>query len=447
MKTFGVTTFGCKVNTYDAGMLEEQMRELGLQSLGDGGEDCQVDVRIVNTCAVTEEAIRTAQKFIVQEKRKNPNTKIVVTGCGAQVETAEFEKLSQVDMVIANSHKGRLGVLLNTELAKGDTARAEVFKSNIFLKTDFESQSDGLIESRTRAFLKIQDGCNSFCTFCIIPFARGKSRSLSVEQIVRKVHELEDKGVHEVVISGIHIGDYKDQKGRGLEDLMRSLLKDTSMQRFRISSLEPIEISDELLDIYQDPRMCPHFHMSIQSATSKVLKDMKRKYGEKEVRHSLEKLAVRVPGAFVAMDVIAGFPTETEEDFQITLKCLEETPWTRLHVFPYSERRGTYAARLSHQVPIPERKRRAKVLRELSLKRHFEAAQRQIGSTKRVIVLNNNSGVAEDYWTLDLNGIEKPKGVDKSGSLRAGEITTVRVLSCPSFAEFSKSPKLAGVMV
>ena len=175
-------------------------------------------------------------------------------------------------------------------------------------------------------FSKIQDGCNSFCTFCVIPFARGKSRSLTVDQLVERVDYLYSEGVREVVLTGVHIGDYEDGSAR-IEDLVENLLNRTQIQRFRLSSLEPIELSDRLLELYTEDRMCSHFHMSIQSANTKVLKDMKRKYGAPEVRDNFERIFAKLPDAFVGMDIIAGFPGETQSEFEQTYNLLAETPW------------------------------------------------------------------------------------------------------------------------
>lgn len=394
---FVVHTFGCKVNTYDTGLIQKNLERGGLRL----GTSKQNAIHVLNTCAVTAEATQQAVRMIRKIKSKDPLATVVVTGCAAQVDTDAFENLAGADLVVANSHKGLLPQIID-QYFKSEN-KQKVFKSNIFKKEDLET-GGGEELSHTRSFLKIQDGCNSFCTFCIIPYARGTSRSIPVKNLVDRIRELEQNSVKEVVLTGVHIGDYEDQE-LVLEDLVQSILEKTSVPRIRLSSLEPIELTDRLLSLYVNEKLCPHFHMSIQSADTEVLAAMKRKYTEQDVRKSLVTIAEMVPDAFVGMDVIAGFPTETEEQFENTYKVLSETPWTRLHVFPYSERQGTRAAILD-QVPMSVRKERAARLRELSLHRLQSEALRQIGTLKQALVLKKSSShsqaVSRDYWNLDL---------------------------------------------
>ena len=304
------------------------------------------------------------------------------------------------------AHKGLLPELIEKYFKKELTERT--FKSNIFKKEDLEA--DGGVEPHhSRSFLKIQDGCNSFCSFCIIPYARGKSRSIPISQLVNRIQEIAAGGVHEVVLTGVHIGDYVDETvpaNNRLEDLVEALLQKTKVSRLRLSSLEPIEISDRLLSLFKDSRLCPHFHMSIQSADSDVLKHMKRNYGADEVISSLENIRKLLPQAFIGIDVIAGFPSETAEQFENTYKNLAATPWTRLHVFPYSERQGTRAA-IMEQVPHHVRKERAKLLRDLSLHRYQSEALAQKDQTLNSIILKKPSrgtfALSDNYWPIALD--------------------------------------------
>ena len=397
-------TFGCKVNSYDTGLIQKNLSSNGFKVKQN--VTGTTPIHVLNTCAVTAEATKQAIRLIRKIKAKEPFTTVVVTGCAAQVDTGLFENLPGADLVVANSHKGMLPQIID-QYFKNEN-KQKVFKSNIFKKEDLETGGGEEI-SHTRSFLKIQDGCNSFCTFCIIPYARGTSRSISIEQLVSKINELEQKGIKEVVLTGVHIGDYQDVIGsqsKSIEDLVESLLLRTRMSRFRLSSLEPIEISDRLLGLFQDDRLCPHFHMSIQSASSEVLLQMKRKYNETDIRKSLNKIFLNIKNSYVGMDVIAGFPTETDEQFENTYKVLAETPWTCLHVFPYSERQGTRAA-IMPQITQMKRKERAQRLRELSLHRLQSEALKQVGTTKKVLVLNKhntiNQGISRDYWNINLN--------------------------------------------
>ena len=390
--SYNIKTFGCKVNSYDTGFLQDKLNNYGFHFQIDNPDVC-----IFNTCSVTQQATKEALRQIRRFKSKNIFSKVIVTGCAAQVDTEHFTNLSGVDLIVANSHKSQLPVILDDYL-KGKV-KQKIFKSNIFKKTDLEPHG-GREAHHTRSFLKIQDGCNSFCTFCIIPFARGKSRSIPVETLVEKINFLSQQKIKEVVLTGVHIGDYKD-KTKGLAHLVESILLKTNIPRIRLSSLEPIELTDHLIDCYQDERMCRHFHMSIQSCDSEVLKNMKRKYNAQDVFKALEKIQNKVSGAFVGMDVIAGFPSETEKQFENTCEMLSQTDWTQLHVFSYSERFGTYAVRIKNKVPPIEIKKRSKKLRELSQQRYFLKAQSQIGKTKKVLVLKNGTqGLSRDYWRV-----------------------------------------------
>jgi threonylcarbamoyladenosine tRNA methylthiotransferase MtaB len=399
LSSFDIKTYGCKVNTYDSGLLEKRLEKFGWTKA------LQPKIHLLNTCAVTQEATQEAVREVRRLKNKDPNCVVVVTGCAAQVDTEKFSDVP-ADLVIANSHKGQLEELIEKHL-NGELSE-RVFKSNIFKKEDLEAEG-GTESSHTRSFLKIQDGCNSFCTFCVIPFARGKSRSLTIETIRNKVNEFYDQGMREVVLTGIHIGDYEF----GLENLIEDLLHNTSMPRFRLGSLEPVELTDRLLALYESERMCRHFHMSIQSATTSTLQRMKRQYTADDVERALRAIQEKVPGAYVGMDVIAGFVGETEEDFQDTFLRLAQLPWTRMHVFPYSERPSTFAIRLEGKVPAQDIARRAERLRELSLARFTEIALQQVGSTKQILALKSGAhagsrGLSRDYWNIEFSGAQAP---------------------------------------
>lgn len=410
--TFKIHTYGCKVNTYDSGLLEQRLLKVAKP------QSEKPQVHILNTCAVTAEATREAIKQIRYIKAREPFSTIVVTGCAAQVDT-EKVSVPGADLVVANSHKGQLEEILD-EYFKGKI-KQKVFHSNIFKKEDLEA-GGGVEKGHTRAFLKIQDGCNSFCTYCVIPFARGKSRSIPISQLVERVNALYQDGVREVVLTGVHIADYASHKtnedilaaARGkklpekynyLEDLVEALLEKTQMPRFRLSSLEPKEVSPRLLDLYSNPRLCPHFHMSIQSANTKILDSMKRKYTAQDVEDSLIEITNRVPNVFIGMDVIVGFPGESDEDFEDTFQRLEKLPWTRIHVFPYSERPGTVAETLNKKVPQHKISERAKKLRELSSERFTMKALEQVGEIKKSLLLKaakQQQAVTRDYWTIQI---------------------------------------------
>lgn len=395
--SFQIHTYGCKVNTYDSGLMQSRLRGQGFVTAAD---DRAPQVHILNTCAVTKEATREAVKAARRLKAKNPLSLVVVTGCAAQVDTEEFSHVPGIDLVVANSHKTSLEDLIRRYYS--GQLRERIHKSNIFKKEDLEP-GGGIEAGHTRAFLKIQDGCNSFCTFCVIPFARGKSRSLSVKDIVARICELEAFGIKEVVLTGVHIGDYQDGEST-LEDLVAGVLNGTQMARIRLTSLEPVEVTERLLSLYKNPRLCAHFHMSIQSGNTKVLRDMKRHYTAGDVESALLRIAEQVPGSFVGMDVIAGFPGESDEEFVETVERLTALPWTRLHVFPYSSRPGTFAARREDHLAHEKIKRRAEILRELSERRFAEHALAQVGKLKHSLVLRNGKLLSRDFWTVEVEG-------------------------------------------
>lgn len=418
---FVIHTFGCKVNTYDTGLIQKNMTQNGFKLL-ERVEKNKAQVHILNTCAVTAEATQEAVKTIRRIKAKQPFATVVVTGCAAQVDTDAFENIKAADLIIANSHKGLIPELVQKFYKRELTERT--FKSNIFKKDDLEA-GGGIEQCHTRSFLKIQDGCNSFCTFCIIPYARGKSRSIGISDLVARVKELELQGKKEVVLTGVHIGDYEDQ-GRGLEDLVENILAHTTIQRIRLSSLEPVELSDRLLDLYTDERLCPHFHMSIQSANTAVLSQMKRKYEKSDVEIALHKIYKHLRNPFVGMDVIAGFPTETETDFEDTYKTLAELPWTKIHVFPYSERNGTRAAQLP-QVLFHHRKERASQLRDLSHHRHQTEMLKQVNQNAQVLVLHNESVYQGHSYREALTPNYWPVLVPSNENLKTGDLVNIRI--------------------
>ncbi len=393
--SFKIHTYGCKVNTYDSGLLQSRLSQNGFTLTA--GEP---RVHVLNTCAVTREATLEAVKQARKLKARDPHCLVVVTGCAAQVDTEEFAHVPGIDLVVANSHKTSLETLIKQYYS--GQLRERVHKSNIFKKEDLEP-GGGVESGHTRAFLKIQDGCNSFCTFCVIPFARGKSRSLSIADITRRVNELHAGGMQEVVLTGVHIGDYRDGE-KGLEDLIEGVLKGSAIPRVRLTSLEPPEVTPRLLELFTESRLCPHFHMSIQSANSKVLFAMKRQYKADAIETALMAIDEQVPGSFVGMDVIAGFPGETDEEFIDSTERLRRLPWTRLHVFPYSSRPGTFAARRTDHVATDQIRRRAGVLRQLSDERLSEQAQAQIGKRKTALSLGNGRLLSRDFWHIDLIG-------------------------------------------
>ncbi|MGH1468800.1 MAG: tRNA (N(6)-L-threonylcarbamoyladenosine(37)-C(2))-methylthiotransferase MtaB [Bdellovibrionales bacterium] len=393
-------TFGCKVNTYDTGLIQKNLKGLDTEKVS----GTKKKIHILNTCAVTAEATKDAVRLTRRIKRDNPEAIVVVTGCSAQIDKKDFELEDSVDLLVANSHKEELKDLLQKKV-NGENLE-KFYHKNIFRKSSM-GEGGGIEENHSRSFLKIQDGCDSFCSFCVIPHTRGKSRSLSLESIVKKIKEFVLNGQKEVVITGIHLGDYDDE-GRNLEDMVEAILKETTLPRLRLTSLEPLELSPRLTEICKSDRVCSHFHMSVQSVNTKVLAAMKRKYTKEDVLESFKRAKSTGTDVFVGMDVIVGFPGETIDDFNKTYTALKESPyWDKIHVFPYSERPKTGATLLEGSVPVMERKRRSKALRELSKERFQGSLQKQIGKDLDVLVFekkefkgrrNYSQGLSRNYY-------------------------------------------------
>jgi threonylcarbamoyladenosine tRNA methylthiotransferase MtaB len=403
-KRYSVKTLGCKANLYDSQLLEAELQKRGWTPALSGETP---DLCVVNSCTVTDEADRQSRKLAQKAAAADSKTRVVLTGCGAEVEPEKFAETAGVDFVVGNQNKNRLVDLVLRRIEDETAAPADLAPatkgvvlggvraySEILSRHPIDrewnlSESAFMLppvhlrgeSGRVRGFLKIQDGCNAFCTYCIIPYGRGPSRSPSITSIVEQVRALHSQGIREVILTGTNIGDFGidwapadggDGKPK-LEELVSAILEKTEIERVRIGSLDPTEITPELRSILvANPRACAHFHVSLQSAHSKVLRLMKRKYAYEQVEACLTAIAaLPAPngGAFVGMDVITGFPGEGEEEFELSLERLRKLPWSRLHVFPYSEREGTPATRLPNAVYPHERARRAKILRELSLER------------------------------------------------------------------------------
>jgi threonylcarbamoyladenosine tRNA methylthiotransferase MtaB len=383
---FMVKTLGCKANYSDGQLLEVGLMKQGLLPTHDAS---QADYVVVNSCTVTNEADVQSQKMVKEALKKNPNAKVIYTGCAAEVDPELALKIPGVAAVIGNQNKNKAASLIadyieadakpailggvtnydelisrhptDREWAMPDSAMDEVLKLNPDNTT-----------YRTRVFIKIQEGCNSFCTYCIIPYGRGPARSLPMETILQNIRELVTSGIQEVVLTGTNIGDYgidwaKESK---IDDLIEAILTQTSLKRLRVSSLDPTEISERMIRLMEThENFCPHFHLSLQNIQPKVLKMMKRKYGEGEARAIMDRFATMKRKPFVGMDYITGFPGETEEDFKESVEKLKGLYWSRMHVFPYSERTGTPATKLPGIVPVGTRKSRARELQALSLER------------------------------------------------------------------------------
>lgn len=390
--TFAVHTMGCKANLTDSQSLEARLRDMG----GSAVEEGKADVLVLNTCTVTDNADKEALSLI--RRSKAPLT--VAAGCMAEVSPDKFKKEEGSLVVVRNSAKDSISSAVEEWLSGMFTEQSRLLQGDRTAwhgKIDYvpgaSALSGGEEEAvgahRTRAFLKVQDGCNAFCSYCIIPHARGRSRSLEPEKVAEEIRLLLKNGIQEIVLTAIHAADY-EWNGVDFTGLVEYVLEKTPIQRLRLTSLDPAEIPERLIALMEkNGRLCPHFHISLQSANSRVLAAMKRGYGAEQVEECLLKIEKRLPHAFVGMDVIAGFPGETEEEFEDSFERLRRLPWTRLHVFPFSVRKSTAAARLveeGYAVPQDRITLRARRLRELSDEKLHGSMVRKIGSVQEILI-------------------------------------------------------------
>lgn len=418
-KTYIVKTLGCKANLYDSQLIEAEMQRRGWSPGLDSVALC-----IVNSCTVTDEADRQSRKLAARLGRDNPDAAVVVTGCAAEVDPERLANSHGIHYVIGNQNKPQMVDLILQKLEnrktgenREQTQTGEVLGtvlnySDMLSRHPMDRDWPSIDESfsvppvhlkghsdKTRSFLKIQEGCNAFCTYCIIPYGRGPGKSLRPKEVIRQIDTLVGQGVKEVVITGTNIGDYgfdwspdlSPGEEPPLTDLFEMIFDETKLDRLRVSSLDPTEVTPGLLRLMSNQsRFCPHFHISLQSPRTKILKLMKRKYDFERVKECLNALSqLRNPWGtpvFVGMDVITGFPGETDEEFELGYKALDELPWNRLHVFPYSERSGTPATRLPGIVPVEKRLRRARALNALSL-------ERQRGNLQSTLDQSRSSGL------------------------------------------------------
>lgn len=382
--TFAIVTLGCKTNQFESAAMAEQLEQAGYRRID---YSAGADLVIVNTCTVTAATDSQSRNLIRRARRLNPACRVVVTGCYAQIDPAAVQNLPGVDRVLGNEEKSELLHWLDADGPKvqvGDIrqARGVTFDLNAF-------------GSRSRAFVQIQNGCNAFCSYCIIPHARGPSRSALPQQVVDQVRKFCTAGFPEIVLTGIHIGGYGNdlQPPLSLADLVRRLLDDTQVSRLRLGSIEPQEVSMELIDLVAHcERLCPHFHIPLQAGDDAVLKAMNRHYSVKDFRNLVEGIKLRVPQAAIGLDIITGFPGETENAFANTLALVRDLPVTHLHVFPFSKRPGTPAATMRHQISGTVARQRAAELRALGERKQAEYARGFIGKNLQVVVEGSKQG-------------------------------------------------------
>jgi threonylcarbamoyladenosine tRNA methylthiotransferase MtaB len=412
---FWVKNFGCRASQADGAAIEAGLAAKGFssaESVADAG------LIVLNTCTVTATADDEVRQNIRKIHRDHPQARILVTGCYAQRAPQELAAIEGVTLVVGNSHKTQIPDLISTSLDyHGQIKIGDIFASHDFLSAPVEDAAG----ERTRPNLKIQDGCNNRCSFCIIPFVRGRSRSAPAEQVIDQVGALARK-YREVVLSGINLGRWgRDFPGRArLADLVRRLLDETPVERLRLSSVEPMDFSDDLLSLMAtSPRIAKHVHAPLQSGSDTVLRRMHRKYRPRHYADRIAKARALMPDCAVGADVMTGFPGETDSEFEDSRAFIEGLPFTYLHVFTYSERPGTPAADRT-QVPIPVRKYRTHVLRALAAKKNLEFRQSMIGRKLSVVTLDGGKALSDNFVKVTLS---TPRLANRLEEIRIGGIT------------------------
>lgn len=417
MKKFYIHTMGCKSNQFESSIIIENLTQNKLLQVKNIEE---ADFFILNSCTVTHKSDNEAFYLLRNAKHKNPNIINILTGCIAQVEKEELLKQDYIDFVIGNNEKLELYKHLqnNEKFVAGDIMHQKDF--NRIALNDM---------SKTRASLKIQDGCDNRCTYCIIPFARGKSRSADSKFIIEQINNFANNGFKEVVFTGIHIGQWGKDFGLELLDLLKEVEEKSKIHRYRLGSLNPLEITDEMLNfLAQSEKFAPHFHLSLQSACNKTLRSMNRFYTVEFYLEQIERINSMFNLPFLGSDIIAGFAGETDEDFEITRQNLEKSGLTQIHTFPYSIREGTVGAQREGHLPDKIKEERANIIKEISKRKYDEFVQKNIGTIREIHIEKHPQkatgllkGVSENY----LNIVTNSKDLALTNTLQKVKITEI----------------------
>lgn len=393
MKKFFIKTLGCKTNQLESAILEEKLLNAGFVRVNDFKDS---EIFILNSCSVTHTTDNDSLKLINQIKNFNKNIFVVLTGCFAQLQAKELEKNPNIDLLLGNDDK--------FDIVEHINKKSKICVSDIMQIRNFNFQ---LVEdiSKTRANLKIQDGCNNRCAYCTIPFARGYSRSNSIENVIKQIEIYVQHNFQEIILTGIHIGQWGQDLSpkKNLIDLLAAIEK-SDIKRYRLGSLNPLEITDDLLEfLSKSEKFCPHFHLSLQSANNKILNFMNRKYRVEDYLEQIKKINKMFNLPFLGADIIVGFPNETDADFEISKKNLQNSGLSKIHVFPYSKRSGTVAYDMDNQVKDETKKQRAKILQDVSKKLNNNFMQKNLNTVHQIMIEKKLTkdgylkGISENY--------------------------------------------------
>lgn len=413
-------TLGCKLNFSETSTFGKMLADLGVRIAGEGDV---ADICLVNTCSVTEVADHKCRQAIHRLVRNNPGAFVIVTGCYAQLESESVSKIEGVDLVLGSDEKANLIQFLSDAWTAKESAAEFNEDGKVESLHEYHSVKTKMIKSfapscsrgnRTRYFLKVQDGCDYYCTYCTIPYARGNSRNPTIASLVAQAEEAAREGGKEIVLTGVNIGDFGKTTGESFLDLCKALDKVEGIERYRISSMEPDLLSDDLIDFCSQSRaFMPHFHIPLQSGSDEVLKLMHRRYDKTLFAHKIELIKQKMPDAFIGVDVMVGCRGETPECFEECYEFLDDVDVTQLHVFPYSERPGTAALRIPYVVNDAEKKVRSKRLLDLSEQKRIEFYARYIGTEQEALFEKAARGKAMHGFTSNYVRVELPAKLAK----------------------------------
>ncbi|WP_130806616.1 tRNA (N(6)-L-threonylcarbamoyladenosine(37)-C(2))-methylthiotransferase MtaB [Senegalia massiliensis] len=409
MESVSFYTLGCKVNQYETDAMAESFRNNGYEIKNHNEIS---DIYVINTCSVTNLGERKSRQFIRRAKKENPESIICVVGCYAQISPEEVSNIEGVDLIIGTKEKSKI-VELCEKVKKENTKINTV--ENVMNITKFEELESNSIQENTRAYIKIQEGCNQFCSYCIIPYARGPIRSREFDNIIKEAKTLVDKGFKELVLTGIHVASYgKDLGEISLIDVIEAVHKIEGLERIRLSSIEPMLITEKFMNrLKKLEKVCPHFHLSLQSGSDTVLYRMNRKYNTKEYKERVDIIRNFMPDAAITTDIIVGFPGETEEEFQETYNFVKEIEFASVHVFKYSKREGTPAANHKNQVHGTIKNNRSKKLIELTNRGHLDFLKKFLGAEREILIETSSKksgymeGYTDNYIRVAIKGSEE----------------------------------------
>ena len=397
-------TLGCKVNQYETESIKNQLIKKGYEEVS--FED-KADIYIVNSCTVTSVADRKTRNMLRRAKKINPNGAVIVTGCYAQTNSKELLEMEDIDYVIGNTDKS--GIVNFIEDIENRTME-KLKNHNIFLDSEYTEYEFATLREMSRAYVKIQDGCNNFCSYCKIPFARGKSRSRQKDNILKEITKLSQEGFKEIILIGINLGAYGEdlENGGNFEDLLKDILKIEGIERVRIGSVYPDKISDEFIEMFANPKLMPHLHISLQSCDDTVLKRMRRKYGSSLIEERLTKLRKAVPNMEYTADVIVGFPGESQEMFQNSYNLIDKIGFSGLHIFQYSDRENTLASTFEDKIDPKVKKERADELEKLKEIMAERERKKYLDRELKVLVEEEKDGYlygySENYLRVKFKG-------------------------------------------